>query len=389
MFNKMSFLQNLNKKCEERLKLFEKKYQNDIYFKKKDFFNNVFINNIEIDNSIPLSMIFHYLLNPKKEINQFSLKKCFFENVLHLHGYKNIKIVYDENILNQVPKYFKDLNYVNNLFNKFNSKEFFNFINEIQNWINIFTCEITYKDFSTNDSINDQIKIYLISPQDITIEYNSCTSNSKKSYAEYNFHCDIGYDENQDKFTFKTIANVYNKCDELYQYEYLGEIWERGLIVINSENQKNKLNKDKLFDKEVQKTLNESKTNNNYFAIESIDIKKDKNINNKNLKNQKEINKENNKDQNLIINKTENKNVQKITKENLIDKNKNENIINNNPNKANEQILFYGVLLSFFLFIFKTVLSFEMGTFSLETFFNIIIIFFIGFMLFKNQSSLN
>ena len=37
MFNKMSFLQNLNKKCEERLKLFEKKYQNDIYFKKKDF----------------------------------------------------------------------------------------------------------------------------------------------------------------------------------------------------------------------------------------------------------------------------------------------------------------------------------------------------------------
>ncbi len=389
MFNKMSFLQNLNKKCEERLKLFEKKYQNDIYFKKKDFFNNVFINNIEIDKSIPLSMIFHYLLNPKKEINQFSLKKCFFENVLHLHGYKNIKIVYDENILNQVPQYFKDLNYVNNLFNKFNSKEFFNFINEIQNWINIFTCEITYKDFSTNDSINDQIKIYLISPQDITIEYNSCTSNSKKSYAEYNFHCDIGYDENQDKFTFKTIANVYNKCDELYQYEYLGEIWERGLIVINSENQKNKLNKDKLFDKEVQKTLNESKTNNNYIVTESIDIKKDKNIKSKNLKNQKENNKENNKDQNLIINKTENKNVQKITKENLIDKNKNENIINNNPNKANEQILFYGVLLSFFLFIFKTVLSFEMGTFSLETFFNIIIIFFIGFMLFKNQSSLN
>ena len=135
--------------------------------------------------------------------------------------------------------------------------------------------------------------------------------------------------------------------------------------------------------------MNESKTNNNYIVTESIDIKKDKNINNKNLKNQKEINKENNKDQNLIINKTENKNVQKITKENLIDKNKNENIINNNQNKANEQILFYGVLLSFFLFIFKTVLSFEMGTFSLETFFNIIIIFFIGFMLFKNQSSLN
>ena len=140
MFNKMAFLQNLNKKCEERLKLFEKDYQNDIYFRKKDFFNNDFINNMEIGNSIPLSMIFYYLLNPKKEINQFSLKKSFFESVLHLHGYKNIKIEYDENILNQIPKYFKDLNYVNNLFNNYNSKELYNFINEIQNWINIFTC---------------------------------------------------------------------------------------------------------------------------------------------------------------------------------------------------------------------------------------------------------
>ena len=386
MFNKMAFLQNLNKKCEERLKLFEKEYQNDIYFRKKDFFNNVFINNIEIGNSIPLSMIFHYLLNPKKEINQFFLKKSFFQSVLYLHGYKNIKIEYDENILNQIPNYFKDLNYVNNMLDKFNSKELYNFINEIQNWINIFTCEISYEDANTNNLINDQIKIYLISPEDITIEYNSCTSNSSKFYAEYNFHCDIGYDENQDKFTFKTIANVYNKCDELYQYEYLGEIWERGLIVINSENEKNQL-----FNKEIKKTINESKTNNNYIVSESKGIKNEENIGVKYSKNENEnnINKENNKDKNVIINKIENKNAQKITKNNLIDKNKNENKIKNNQNKENEQILFYGVLLSLFLFIFKTILSFEFGTFSLETFFNIVIIFFIGFMLLKNQSSFN
>ena len=387
--NKVIFLQKLYQMCKNRLVLFEKRYINDIYFRKRDFFNNVFINNTEIGKSVPLTLIFYYLLNPKNEINHFSLQKSFFENVLLLHGYKNIKIKYDENELNQVPKFFNDLNYVNNLFDKFDEKKLNNLINEIPKWKNTFTCEISYEDTNTNNSINDQVKVYFVSPQDLIIEYNSCSSNLSKFFAEYNFHCDIFYNEEHDKFIFETVANVYNKCDELYQYEYLGEIWERGLIVIKSENQKNKLNKDKLFDNEVQKTLNESKTNNNYFAIESIDIKKDKNINNKNLKNQKENNKENNKDQNLIINKTENKNVQKITKENLIDKNKNENIINNNPNKANEQILFYGVLLSFFLFIFKTVLSFEMGTFSLETFFNIIIIFFIGFMLFKNQSSLN
>ena len=389
IFKKVIFLQNLNKKCKERLQMFEKEYQNDIYFKKKDFFNNVFINNIEIGNSIPLTLIFQYLLNPQKEIEQFSLKKNFFESVLQLHGYKNIKIEYDENILNQVPKYFKDLNYVNNLFNKFDSKKINNFINEIQNWTNIFTCEISYEDIDTNNPIKDQIKVYLISPQDITIEYNSNTSKSSKSFAEYNYHCDIRYDEIQDKFIFKTIANVYNKCDELYQYEFLGEIWERGLIVINSENQKNKLNMNNSFDEDVKKTLNESETNNNYIITDTIGIKKEGNIKNKNSKNINEIKKENKKDKNVINNKIENKNIQKIKKNNIIDKNQNENKIKNNSNKENEQILFYGVLLSLFLFIFKTVLSFELGTFSLETFFNIIIILFIGFMLFKNQSSLN
>ena len=75
-------------------------------------------------------------------------------------------------------------------------------------------------------------------------------------------------------------------------------------------------------------------------------------------------------------------------KNEIIEKNQNENKINNNLIKANEQILFYGVLVSLFLFLFKSVLSIELGTFSLETIFNFLIIFIIGFMLFKNQSSL-
>ena len=66
---------------------------------------------------------------------------------------------------------------------------------------------------------------------------------------------------------------------------------------------------------------------------------------------------------------------------------------NNNLNKkgyinkeeiAQNSFLFYGVLLTFFLFIFKTVLSIEYGNISSETFFNILIIIIIGFMLIKN-----
>ena len=387
--NKVIFLQKLYQMCKNRLVLFEKRYINDIYFRKRDFFNNVFINNTEIGKSVPLTLIFYYLLNPKNEINHFYLQKSFFENVLLLHGYKNIKIKYDENELNQVPKFFNDLNYVNNLFDKFDEKKLNNLINEIPKWKNTFTCKISYEYTNTNNSINDQVKVYFVSPQDLIIEYNSCSSNLSKFFAEYNFHCDIYYNEEHDKFIFETVANVYNKCDELYQYEYLGEIWERGLKVIIEEEQKSKLNIKKLFEQKSKKILDESKTDDNNSIKEPIDIKIEGNTNIDNSKNNNFV--RTIKDKNLIKidnNKIENKNFLKNNKNEIIEKNQNENKINNNLIKANEQILFYGVLVSLFLFLFKSVLSIELGTFSLETIFNFLIIFIIGFMLFKNQSSL-
>ena len=59
---------------------------------------------------------------------------------------------------------------------------------------------------------------------------------------------------------------------------------------------------------------------------------------------------------------------------------------NNSNQEENEQnlFLFYGVLVTFFLFIFKTILNIEYGNYSLETFFNVLIIIVIGFMLIKN-----
>ena len=387
--NKVIFLQKLYQMCKNRLVLFEKRYITDIYFRKRDFFNNVFINNTEIGKSVPLTLIFYYLLNPKNEINHFSLQKSFFENVLLLHGYKNIKIKYDENELNQVPKFFNDLNYVNNLFDKFDEKKLNNLINEIPKWKNNFTCEISYEDTNTNNSINDQVKVYFVSPQDLIIEYNSCSSNLSKFFAEYNFHCDIYYNEEHDKFIFETVANVYNKCDELYQYEYLGEIWERGLKVIIEEEQKSKLNIKKLFEQKSKKILDESKTDDNNSIKEPINIKNEENTKIDNSKNNNPV--QTKKDKNHIKidnNKIENKNILMNKKNEIIEKNQNENKINNNLIKANEQILFYGVLVSLFLFLFKSVLSIELGTFSLETIFNFLIIFIIGFMLFKNQSSL-
>ena len=370
MIKRINFFQNLEQMSQNRMQLFEKEYQNDIYFKKREFFNNVFINNNEIGKNFPLTLIFHYLLNPKIEINHFSLHKNFYENVLLLHGFKNIKISYDENMLKSIPKFFRDLNYVNNLFQNFEINELNKFIDEIKGWSKTFDLEIEYEDVN-NKKINDQIKIYFISPKDITIEYNSNSANSCKSFAEFNFHCDIDYDKNKGRFVFKTIANVYNKCEELYQFEFLGEIWERAMLVIKEESQKNKIIMDKIFKEHLKKNLNKYSSSINHIIKDIVDKDKKENLNNENIDNKNNNTFKQKHDE--IMNKNENNKI------NLL-------IINKDITK--EQLLYYGVMLSFFLFIFKTVLSIELGTFSLETFFNFLIIFIIGFMLVKNQSSI-
>ena len=399
MLKRNKILINLEKICQNRMQLFEKDFQNDICFKKKDFFNNVFINKGEIGKNFPLTLIFHYLLNPKIAVNHFSFQKNFYENVLLLHEFKNIKVSYDENMLNKVPNFFDDLNYVNNMFQNFELSELNKFINEIKNWSKTFDLEIEYEDIN-NNKIKDQVKIYFISPKDITIEYNSNSANSSKSFAEFNFHCDIEYDKNKGRFVFNTIANVYNKCEELYQFEFLGEIWERAMIAIKEECQKNKINMDKIFKEHLKKNLHKYSSSINYIIKDIIDKDKKENINYENIGDKKDlkiINKnffnEMNKEDKIINKEKETKFNKKIGNEqNNEIMNKNEkktfNLIINNTDKAKEQILHYGVMLSFFIFIFKTVLSIELGTFSLETFFNFLIIIIIGFMLVKNQSSI-
>ena len=401
MLKRNKILINLEKICQNRMLLFEKEYQNDICFKKKDFFNNVFINNGEIGKNFPLTLIFHYLLNPKIAVNYFSFQKNFYENVLLLHGFKNIKVSYDENMLNKVPKFFDDLNYVNNMFQNFELSEVDKFINEIKNWSKTFDLEIEYEDIN-NNKIKDQVKIYFISPKDITVEYNSNSANSSKSFAEFNFHCDIDYDKNKGRFVFNTIANVYNKCEELYQFEFLGEIWERAMIIIKEEGLKNKIIMDKIFKEHLKKNLHKYSSSINYIIKDIIDKDKKENINNENILDKKDLKIPNisknffdeiNKEEKNINKERETKVNKKIINEQnneIMNKNENKtiNILINNTDKAKEQILHYGVMLSFFIFVFKTVLSIELGTFSLETFFNFLIIIIIGFMLVKNQSSI-
>ena len=480
MLKKINFFENLNKIGQKRMKIFEKEFQKEIFFMKKDSFDNVFINQYDIDKYCPLTLIFHFIFNPKNKITQFPYKKSFYESIFQLQGCKNIKISYNQNELKEVPKYFDDFNYVNDLFNNFNEKDLNLFINEIEHWKKTFSYELKYtsslkiNEGQKEKDINDVVKVYFVSPNDLIVDYHSYhkdnypISDSFVSISQYNFHCDIKFDRNRGRFAFGTSAIVYNKIQmkkrniiqndineslsNENKVEFVENIWNRLLNVIREESNKNKIISDKIFKDHIRQTLNKYSKNkpqqnydeennknkkdnimknnninfnkNNDQIFKKINQKVEKQfINDENLeenfqsKNMKNIN---NKIENKINNHSENinnlndkdneilkdninnigniKDDIKQVKPNYQDNKKNE-MDKLNKNKRNKIIgktntdmieeenpyLFYGVLATFFLFIFKTILGIENGNISMEIIFNFIIIIIIGFMLIKNH----
>ena len=159
---------------------------------------------------------------------------------------------------------------------------------------------------------------------------------------------------------------------------------------------------DKIFKEHLKKNLNKYSSSINHIIKDIVDKDKKENLNNENIDNKnflkipnkrKNFFNEINKEEKIINKENEtkiNNNTFKQKHDEIMNKNENNkiNLLIINKDITKEQLLYYGVMLSFFLFIFKTVLSIELGTFSLETFFNFLIIFIIGFMLVKNQSSI-
>ena len=483
MLKKINFFENLNKIGQKRMKIFEKEYQKDLFFMGKDSFDNVFINQYGIDKYCPLTLIFHFIFNPKNKITQFPYNKSFYESIFQLQGCKNVKINYNQNELKEVPRYFDDFNYVNNLFNNFNEKDLIVFINEIEHWKKTLSYELKYtrplkiKEGQKEKDINDVIKIYFVSPIDLIVDYHSYHNDNYPisdpfvSISQYNFHLDIKFDRNRGRFTFGTSAIVYNKLQMIKQnisqndineslsnenkVEFVDNIWKHLLNVIGEESNKNKIISDKIFKDHIRQTLNKysknkpqpnfgeeknknkndnilknnninfNKNNNQIFKKINQKVEKqiindenleenfqNKNIRNINNKNENKIN--NNLSENInnindkdIVNNNLKNNINNIgnLKDNIRQinlknqdstKNENDKLNKNKINKIkcetnsdiNEEenpYLFYGVLATFFLFIFKTILGIENGNISMETIFNFIIIIIIGFMLIKNH----
>ncbi len=377
------FLERLKSISNTRYSYFIKKYQKDNYFMEKDQFENIFIDEKNLQVQSPLTLIFHYIFNPDTPIPESG--KSFFETIFTKRGDQNYIMSYDKSELIEIPKFFDNFTYINNLFNTFDIEKLNNFLEEINNWKETFSFEqhfvhplymfkkiksITMKDIAT---------VYFISPHDLIIDYHSYGSDLPLSdtfvcITQYRFHCDIYYDIKKGKFIFKTRGQIYNtlrfiketllkktirsESNNTNKEELQVNTWSPLKSVIESEDKKNQKIAEQVYEQYLLNNLNKY----------SNEVPKEYDI----LYGDKDDNWDSFSD---LDNKEEN--TYKKDEDNFFDEFK------ENLDDRNFILLKYVAIFIIFLLVSKILWAIGNGTISFGTIFNSLIVFLLGYLLIK------
>ena len=432
MLEKINFFSRLKSISDKRYQEFIQEFKKDYYFLDINEFDNIFINEKDIKINSPLTLIFHYIFNP--EIKQADSGENFFEFIYKKRGDTNYSMEYDKKEIQNIPKYFNNINYVNNLFNNYNEKDLNIFLSEINTWKKTFSFEQKFKytkHVIKTMTLRDVATIYFISPLDMIIDYHSYGSDFPMAdffvaISQYRFHCDINFNKIKGKFNFKTSCTVYNtiklvkqtllkkyviyESNVTNQEEIQSNIWPNLKKIIKKEDEENqKINK-KIFETYLKNNLNKYskikpdekiyydffKNNSDNEPIRSSFINIDSGanfdiisnynnefnmyniINNIKIK-ESEDNLESKNNLRKINNKENNKD-----KTDKIKKEENKEKEEKKPKKKRIKkrlILKYGAFIIFALYVIKTIVSLSEGYISQEKIFNIFLILVIGLIL--------
>ena len=432
MLNKINFFDRLKSISDKRYTEFTQEFKRDYFFLDINEFENIFINEKDININSPLTLIFHYCFNP--EIKQVDSGENFFEFIYKKRGDTNYSMEYNKDEIRDIPKYFNNINYVNYLFNNFKEKDLNIFLDEIDTWKKTFSFEQKFKytkHVIKTMTLRDVATIYFISPLDMVIDYHSYGSDFPMAdffvaISQYRFHCDINFNKNKGKFNFKTSCTVYNtiklvkqtllkkyviyESNVTNQEEIQTNIWPNLKKIIKKEDEdnqnicseifetylKNNLNKyskikpdEKLYCDFFQKTADSDAKKSSFISIDSganVDIIS--NYNNEfnlfNIINNIKIRESEDNDESKYIFKNINNKENNKEKQGII---KHEGIKEKEEKKSKKKklkqrlILKYGVCIIFILYVIKTVVSLSEGYISKEKIFNIFLIFVIGLIL--------
>ena len=432
MLEKINFFSRLKSISDKRYQEFIQEFKKDYYFLDRNEFENIFINEKDIKINSPLTLIFHYIFNP--EIKQADSGENFFEFIYKKRGDTNYSMEYDKKEIQNIPKYFNNINYVNNLFNNYNEKDLNIFLSEINTWKKTFSFEQKFKytkHVIKTMTLRDVATIYFISPLDMIIDYHSYGSDFPMAdffvaISQYRFHCEINFNKIKGKFNFKTSCTVYNtiklvkqtllkkyviyESNVTNQEEIQSNIWPNLKKIIKKEDEENQKINEKIFETYLKNNLNKYskikpdekiyydffKNNSDNEPIRSSFINIDSGanfdiisnynnefnmyniINNIKIK-ESEDNLESKNNLRKINNKENNKdNTYKIKKEENKEKDEKK------PKKKRIKkrlILKYGAFIIFALYVIKTIVSLSEGYISQEKIFNIFLILVIGLIL--------
>ena len=368
----MKFLERLKSISDSRYLFFIKNYRKENKFLDEDSFENILINEKNLQIQSPLTLIFLKIFNP----NEIFGEKNFFQK-----NFSNYLADYDEYELQKVPRFFNDLSYVNNLFNTFNFEELNNFLEEINQWKNIYnyeqeyTRQIKYKYFKQKKymTLRNNLTIYFISPFDLIIESHSKGtgvpfSDAVMAINQFIFHCDIKFDSKKGKFIFKTNVKVLNSIKMLKNSvindtikeegknendeEIINNIWFPMKKEIIEQDLINQKNEKKIYEEYLKKNLNKYK--NNIPEVYNSDNDSDDDWDSFSEKNNE--------------NKYDN-----------YDENNNLNMNINDLNERNIKLLKYGGIFIIGIYLIKIFFS----SFGIDTIFGIFWISLIGYLLYK------
>lgn len=213
------FFERLYQTSQKRLLNFKEKYQNDFFFMDEEKFKNIFVEEEATYYHSPFSAIFHYCFNPSTNLPNSG--KSFFETIFQKRGDKDYSISYRKDELQDIPKFFDDISYSNNLFDNFDINRLFAFLDEVVSWketfkfVQIFNHPLNVILNVNSIQITDTAIIYFISPCDLIIDYYS--KGDKVLYAttftavtQYRFHCDITFNKGSGGFIFHTSYKILN-----------------------------------------------------------------------------------------------------------------------------------------------------------------------------------
>ncbi len=211
----IKFLEKLKSISDSRYLFFQNNYRKDNFFLDENNFDNVLISEKNLKIQSPLSLIFQKIFSPEEQPN-------FFKKIFSSENNSDYLSYYDQNELNKVPRFYKDLPYVNNLFNSFDFNELNNFLEEIKTWNDTFHLDQEYthelKYFQPKKkyvSLKNNFIIYFISPYDLIIDSHLRASgipfsDTVMAINQLLFHCDIKFDSKKGKFAFKTSVKILN-----------------------------------------------------------------------------------------------------------------------------------------------------------------------------------